>query len=281
MNIGAEGTSFFVGVMLDSNEFPLSIDENGALAHESWVVGDIAYAVDPNDLGNPAYNNPLATLDDIGLPGNWLIRAGGVAAGADCNENGVPDECDVPPIGTYSLDCNANLIPDECEDDCNANGVPDDCDVDPADPDGDGIVYPDCNLNGRPDECDIADGTSEDCNNNGRPDECDIASMTSEDCNANGIPDECDIADGTSADCQGDGIPDECQLLAEKDLILSESFEVSVPPADWSAQIQNSAFTWMQDAGGTDGSFMADVQYDPALTPQERVAAHAGNVALR
>ena len=50
--------------------------------------------------------------------------------------------------------------------DCNTNGVPDDCDVDPADPDGDGYVSEDCNSNGVPDECDPdfdGDGLIDDC----------------------------------------------------------------------------------------------------------------------
>ena len=71
------------------------------------------------------------------------------AAGADCNQNGVPDECDIED-GT-SEDCNGNSIPDLCE-----------------------IVEgePDCNTNGVPDECDIAGGMSNDANANGIPDEC-------------------------------------------------------------------------------------------------------------
>jgi hypothetical protein len=66
------------------------------------------------------------------------------------------------------------LVLSACEtaNDCNDNGVPDDCDIDPTDPDGNGEVSPDCNLNGIPDECDIADGTSEDANGDGIPDEC-------------------------------------------------------------------------------------------------------------
>lgn len=42
------------------------------------------------------------------------------ADGPDCNENGVPDEC-------------------ELGNDCNDNDVPDDCDIDPTDPDGDAL----------------------------------------------------------------------------------------------------------------------------------------------
>ncbi|MCG8409240.1 MAG: putative Ig domain-containing protein [Phycisphaerales bacterium] len=60
-----------------------------------------------------------------------------------------------------------------CDDtDCNDNGIPDACDVDPNDPDGDGVVSHDCNDNGVPDECEIADGTLPDCDGDGVADEC-------------------------------------------------------------------------------------------------------------
>jgi hypothetical protein len=88
-------------------------------------------------------------------------------ASEDCNENGIPDECDI--ASGFSQDLNGNGVPDECE---------------PAD----------CNGNGVPDDVDIAEGTSLDCNENEVPDECDIAEGTSEDCNGNGVPDECDVA---------------------------------------------------------------------------------------
>jgi hypothetical protein len=54
-----------------------------------------------------------------------------------------------PPC-VYSAECNDNGIPDECEPDCNGNGVPDDCDIAAGrstDLDGDGI----------PDECRLGD----------------------------------------------------------------------------------------------------------------------------
>ncbi|MCH8148165.1 MAG: L-histidine N(alpha)-methyltransferase, partial [Planctomycetes bacterium] len=95
-----------------------------------------------------------------------LILVGGLTAPlspatagpADCNGNGIPDECD--------LDCNA---PDcglpGCGEsqDCDDNEVLDECE-----PNGD------CNNNGIQDICDIADGTSLDCNRNRIPDECDL-----------------------------------------------------------------------------------------------------------
>ncbi|MFH1417762.1 MAG: hypothetical protein ABII12_05675, partial [Planctomycetota bacterium] len=71
-----------------------------------------------------------------------------------------PDECDLalpPPFG--SLDCNDNDIPDECDlADCEGEAW---CD--------------DCNENGFLDVCDIAAEISDDENENGIPDECEGA----------------------------------------------------------------------------------------------------------
>jgi hypothetical protein len=268
VSVGPEGTSFFIGVFMESNQFPAAIDQTVNLAGRNWIAGDINFAIDPNDLDNPAYNNPLNTTEGINFPGAWMVRALGDAAGADCNGNGIPDECDVPPIcqgAGCSEDCNFNLIPDECEEDCNGNGRPDDCDI------ASGTSL-DCNENGVPDECDIADGTEADCNNNDVPDSCDLADGTSLDCNGNAVPDECDIADGTSEDCQDDGIPDECQLNdAARDIVLTEGFEGGVvPPAGWSAEVVNAGFTWkLADFNPFEGIYNADVEYDPALVPQD------------
>ena len=62
----------------------------------------------------------------------------------DCNQNGVPDECDI--ASGFSGDCQPNGKPDECEPDCNNNSIPDDCDIAAQ-------TSPDCNHNGVPDEC--------------------------------------------------------------------------------------------------------------------------------
>jgi len=267
-SVGAAGTKFFAGayIMHAGGEYPASVDQNSVLNGKSWIAGDTSFNLDPNNLG--AASVPPINIDTIGgLEGNWLIRAEGGAAGADCNGNGVPDECDVPPIcegPECSQDCNFNLIPDECEDDCNGNGRPDDCDI------ASGYSL-DCNLNGVPDECDIAEGTSQDCNGNAVPDECDIAGGLSQDCNGNGVPDECDIAAGTSQDCQGDGIPDECQLAGKRDVILTEGFEGGVPPAGWTAIATHSGnLTWFQTTGSYyEGLASAQCEYDPALVPQD------------
>lgn len=51
---------------------------------------------------------------------------------------------------------------------------------------------------------------------------------------------------------------------------LTEGFEVSVPPSGWSAIIANGAYTWKrQTATFHSGTASADVEYDPALVPQD------------
>ncbi|MGE4619715.1 MAG: HYR domain-containing protein [Planctomycetota bacterium] len=76
---------------------------------------------------------------------------------ADCNNNGVPDRCD---LDTGFPDCNGNGIPDSCDfangdQDCNGNGIIDFCEVA-------GSLAPDCNSNGIPDSCDLAAGVNYD-----------------------------------------------------------------------------------------------------------------------
>jgi hypothetical protein len=62
-------------------------------------------------------------------------RHAGIAAGPDCNGNGIPDDVDIETcVGNPACDdCNINFVPDECDisagtsTDGNANGVPDEC----------------------------------------------------------------------------------------------------------------------------------------------------------
>ncbi len=54
--------------------------------------------------------------------------------------------------------CLGDFGPPPC--DCNENGIPDDCDIDCSDPDGNGEVSLDCNCNGVPDECEEAEWTA-------------------------------------------------------------------------------------------------------------------------
>ena len=75
--------------------------------------------------------------------------------GHDCNQNGIPDACDLSCSGSglsgtwpaclswwcggfgscsQSSDCNGDSIPDECQlagNDCNGNSIPDDCEPEP------------------------------------------------------------------------------------------------------------------------------------------------------
>ncbi|MFH0981763.1 MAG: GEVED domain-containing protein [Planctomycetota bacterium] len=265
--VGPVGTSFFAGAMIShaAGYYPASVDQDSVLNGQSWIAGDSTYNLDPNDLdgGDVAPVN----IDTIaGLEGNWLVRAeGGAAGGGDCNGNGIPDVCDVPPICTdpypaCSRDCNTNLIPDECEDDCNNNDIADECDIAAG-------TSGDCQPDGIPDECQLVDN---DCNGNFKPDDCDLVDH---DCNANGIVDECDITAGTSEDCQGDGTPDECQLFDEdKTVVVNESFEGTFPPTGWTTVVTNPGYTWHAYTGVPplpDGVMHANCVYDPALAPQD------------
>lgn len=164
-----------------------------------------------------AYVLPASSGAFLATPLDLVVFDCGVSG--DCNQNGVPDLCDLAS-GTSS-DCDSNGVPDECDiaagvlPDCNGNGIADACDIasgTSTDCDGDGrpdeCDY-DCNQNGVPDACDVSSGASADCDANGVPDECDL------DCNANGVPDACDIAAGTSLDLNGNGVPDECQSASD------------------------------------------------------------------
>ena len=226
--IGPNGTSFFVGAITSATtaDFPGPIDASGvALARRSWIVGSDA-PIDPNNLSAGA--SQFQTVEEaLPFPGKWLVRAIGTSDTFDCNDNGVPDACDIAS-GT-SADSDGSGRPDECED-CNGNGVLDsiditagtsaDCQTDGV-PDECQVTFEDCNADGVPDDCQLSDN---DCNANGVPDECDIAAGTSADTDLTGVPDECedcnrngvldsgDLATGFSADCNLDGVPDECQL---------------------------------------------------------------------
>ncbi len=142
--------------------------------------------------------------------------------GADAVINMVPttavnsSECSPPSFITVSvqylmcLDCNDNGVPDDCEPDCNANGVADECDI------RDGASV-DCGPNGVPDECDP------DTDNDGVVDDCDPCPLDrfddSDDDGACDSDDECPIDPNkiTAGQCgcgqpetdsDGDGVAD-------------------------------------------------------------------------
>ena len=115
-----------------------------------------------------------------------------VSVDGDCNQNQRSDADDI--WLEFSDDCNDNGVPDECEPDCNGNGVADECDISS----GFSQDCPGGPGNGIPDECEP------DCQGNGVADSCDIDSGTSDDCNSNGIPDECESACEPVGDCSAE-----------------------------------------------------------------------------
>ncbi len=156
---------------------------------------------------------------------------------SDCNGDGVDDQCQLV------LDCNENNIPDICDlldgggSDDDGNGMLDECD---ADSDGDGVIDAldncalfnpaqlDCQQNGVGDVCELADGSVGDCDGNGVPDACDAHQ---EDCQNNQLGDSCDIADGTSLDCDENGVPDECEPDCDNNGVV-DACDILGPDAD-------------------------------------------------
>ncbi len=98
----------------------------------------------------------------------------------------------------FDVDCNQNGIPDECElsgvTDVNGDGALDDC-------------QSDCDEDGIFDSEAISSGLDSDCNANGIPDGCESL----RDCNRNGVYDACDIQNGDLEDRNRDGTPDDCE----------------------------------------------------------------------
>jgi hypothetical protein len=134
--------------------------------------------------------------------------------GADCDGNGVPDDC--------QADCDGNGFPEACDlaagaGDCNRNGVLDACERD-------------CDGNQSPDACDIRDGKVADCDGDEIPDPCEVLDLDSD-----GIPDECEVTAGLTTDCDGNGVLDPLDLapafrLSESSHRLSENWDWSHRP---------------------------------------------------
>ncbi len=230
--VGDRNATFFIGFSMevnaasDSEDFPAALDIFGdPEPGRSWLIGSID-PIDLNDLRT--YSEEYGLVENRYMRGNWVIRAITMDPAIDCNDNGVPDDCDVAE-GT-SPDVDGDGRPDECGD-CNGNGILDGFEIaagDLGDCDGDAIpdicqtTSNDCDGDGVPDACQIAAGG--DCNGNGILDTCDIATIYEYDDDGNGIPDSCedcngngqldyaDIAFGISEDCDFDEIPDECQF---------------------------------------------------------------------
>jgi hypothetical protein len=111
--VGEAGTSFFIGAIVHNftlwQDFPGAKHNSGA-TFTSWLVGKNG-TIDPNDLSRDA--DEFLRIDDLGgaFVGVWCLRA--VSEGTnDCNQNGVPDDCDIAD-GT-SVDADRDGRPDEC-----------------------------------------------------------------------------------------------------------------------------------------------------------------------
>jgi hypothetical protein len=206
--VGFHDVDYHSGEPFDGTDWPAAVSDGWITwATTSYTVNTDANALRWGTLYNFRFQvdaGPDATVVTLGLfkpgaPTEVAARTIGPALGmVDCNENGIPDACDIdcdalgcgPPCGT-STDCDDSGVPDECQirRDSTAPGGPFFCDTG---------CDPDCNENGVPDSCDIAGGDDSDCNGNGTPDDCEA------DCDGDGIPDDCD----TVEDCDADGIED-------------------------------------------------------------------------
>jgi hypothetical protein len=80
-------------------------------------------------------------MTDIGYPCNWLLRAnsGYGAVPNDCNQNGIPDECDIGTDWDGYCTGQGGCWPLECSSDWNSDGIPDECQL-CGDLDNDGDV---------------------------------------------------------------------------------------------------------------------------------------------
>jgi hypothetical protein len=70
--------SFFVGISVNqaAGTFPAALDQTTPNMGQSWVCGSgTPGGFDPNNLGGGI---GLFNVDQIGLPGDWLVRANGV-----------------------------------------------------------------------------------------------------------------------------------------------------------------------------------------------------------
>ncbi len=158
----------------------IAIDAVGNSAQASFNVTVLGEDCDQDGVPDECEED----CDNSGIPDDCELESIDV----DCNQNGMLDVCEID-LGLVE-DCQGDGIPDLCQEDCDSDGLPDDCE-------------PDCNLNGIPDQCE-ADYSS-DCDGNGVPDFCES------DCDGDGVADICELLNGDELDQDMDGIPDSCE----------------------------------------------------------------------
>ena len=126
-----EASIYYDGILLDRRPWRVGGAGQLALAAANFDGGSLTPGMFVDDL---------LLKGDEDCDGNGMTDGCDIATGAatDCNGNGRIDACE---IAGGAADCNANGVPDECDEDCNANGEPDDCESPPyPDFDGDGVV---------------------------------------------------------------------------------------------------------------------------------------------
>ncbi|MCH7994976.1 MAG: hypothetical protein IIB57_11115 [Planctomycetes bacterium] len=168
-------------VALDRERKLVTLQNLGLDSSSNWLgfappvfVGDIGSdprgvaAVDVNDDGAADF---IVASRGAGSLGNWTGQSAVSVfrqippATTDCNQNNLPDDCDI--AAATSVDCDENGMPDECEPDCNDNGVVDACDLSSE-------TSFDCNENDVLDDCELAAGEATDCDNNTTLDVCEL-----------------------------------------------------------------------------------------------------------
>lgn len=164
-NVGFRDVPYHSGEPFDGTDWS-AVVENGAI---TWSTTPHSVNANANALrwgtlynfrfdANVPPQNAVATIGLFkpGTPSTITAVTHGPGTAVDCNQNGLPDDCDLN-CGSPGGAC--DLAGCGLAEDCNGNGVPDDCE-------------PDCNKNGIADACDVSGGASRDCNSNGVPDEC-------------------------------------------------------------------------------------------------------------
>ena len=215
IDLGPGGGSYFIGVMMPTPadaDYPAGLDASTPYAFRSWAIG-ASGPIDPADLDGENVIE-FNRLDWIGTGvwwSNWVLRLEVETSAGDCDDDGVPDICQIE-LGEL-VDLDGNGIADACED-CDGDGIVDGCELS-----CDGACgslwdtacgqETDCNGDGVPDSCQNAFNGVPDCDGNGIPDACDDPER---DCDSNGLLDDCEIASGTADDCNGDGVIDACQF---------------------------------------------------------------------
>ncbi len=156
----------------DSTPFPAdTFDIDGDADVLELIPWDVA--------GNPRFLDDL-TAANTGPGAVTFLDAGAYEFFTDCDDNGVPDPCDLSCLALAGA-CNAATC--GTEPDCNSNGVIDACELAAC------LAPPAC----------------DDCNSNGILDECDIASGFSLDVTVvDGIPDSCVTANPLGGDWDAD-----------------------------------------------------------------------------